>query len=186
MTVFEHLSVLISIIIGLGLTHLLSNVHELVQARERVRPHWLPITWSVLVFVGLVQWWWSSFTFSTREDWTFFYFLFLLLRPVISYLSAAFVLPRVVPGGACDMRAYYFRTRGWLFTLLALGQVLDGTRRMVEGEPVGELSVWSNFVSAGLVWSLAVTEDMRWHVLVTLLTVALFLLFLLQAALTIA
>lgn len=57
---------------------------------------------------------------------------------------------------------------------------------MVEGEPLSDISVWSNFVSAGLVWSLAVTDNKRWHVLITLLTVALFLSFLLQAALTIA
>ncbi|MGD2067149.1 MAG: hypothetical protein PVI57_00585 [Gemmatimonadota bacterium] len=184
MTLFEHLSVLISIVIGLGLTHILSNAHELVQARDRVRRHWLPMAWAVLVFVALVQWWWTSFTFRTRHDWTFFYFLFLLLRPVVFYLAAAFVLPRVEPDRPCDMRAYYFRTRGWLFSLLAFGQVLDGVRRIVAGEPITEISVWSNFVSATLVGSLARVENVRWHAVITVLTAALFLAFLVQSALT--
>jgi hypothetical protein len=35
MTPFEHLSVLISIILGLGIAHLLASVHKLVQARAR-------------------------------------------------------------------------------------------------------------------------------------------------------
>lgn len=182
MTYFEHLSVLISIVIGLGLTHLLANVHELVQARERVQVHWLPVAWAVLVFVGLVQWWWSSFTFSTRDEWTFFYFLFLLMRPVTSYLSAAFVLPRVDAGADYDLRAYYFETKGWLFTLLASGNVLDGVRRMLEGEAASEVSVWSNFVSAALVGSLAITDDERYHAFITAVTIGLFLMFLLQAA----
>jgi len=184
MTLYEHLSVLFSIVIGLGLTHLLANVTQLVQARDRVRVHWLPITWAVLVFVGLVQWWWSSFTFRTRETWNFFYFLFLLLRPVTSYLSAAFVLPNVEPGVECDMRSYYYDTRGWLFGLLAAGNTLDGLRRMLAGETFGEIGVWSNFVSAALLASLAFTTNQRHHASITLLTVALFGAFLLQAALT--
>lgn len=185
MTIYEHLSVLISIVIGLGLTHLLGNVHELVQARERVRLHWMPITWAALVFVGLVQWWWSSFQFQDHQQWTFFWFLFVLMRPVLSYLSAAFVLPRVEAGESYDLVEYYYRTRGWLFSLLAGGQVLDGVRRMLEGQPAADVAVWSNFVSAALVGSLALTDDDRYHIFITLLTVGLFILFLVQAALTI-
>lgn len=43
MTPFEYLSVLISIILGLGLAHLLSAVRELIQRRARVRFYWLNI-----------------------------------------------------------------------------------------------------------------------------------------------
>ena len=144
MTPFEHLSVLISIILGLGIAHLLSNVHELVQARRRVRVHWLPVIWTVLVFIGLVQWWWASFGLRTHLQWNFFYFLFILARPVIAYLSAAFVLPRPHPGEPCDLEAHYFEMRHWLFLMLASANVLDGIRRMVTGEALQDLSVWSN------------------------------------------
>ena len=41
MTPFEHLAVLISIVLGLGLTQLLLSAHRLVQARGRVRFYWL-------------------------------------------------------------------------------------------------------------------------------------------------
>lgn len=184
MTLYEHLSVLISIVIGLGLTELLSNVHELVQARDRVRVHWLPVTWAVLVFVSIIQWWWSSFTFQSREEWNFFYFLFLMIRPVTSYLTAAFALPRVHGQAAYELGAYYFGIRGWFFTLLAFGNVLDGIRRLLEGEALEGVSVWSNFASAALVGSLAVSDSERYHAVITLLTAALFLMFLVQAALT--
>jgi hypothetical protein len=183
-TQYEHISVLISIVIGLGLTDILSNVHELVQARDRVRVHWLPVTWAALIFVGLIQWWWSSFGFRDQEDWNFFYFLFLMLRPVTQYLSAAFVLPRVGQEGVCDMGAYYFRTRHWLFLLLAIGNGHDGVRRMLLGEALGDLAVWSNFVSAALIGSLAFSKSVRHHAAITILTVMLFLIFLLQAAVT--
>jgi hypothetical protein len=179
---FEHLSVLISIILGMGVTHLLANVHDLVQARRRVVVYWLPILWSVIIFIGLVQWWWVSFAMHQQEHWNFFYFLFLLLRPVTLYLTAAFVLPR--PGrGTCDLRAYYFDNRYWLFLLLATGNVLDGLRRYYEGQPMSDIEVWSNFVSAGLLGSLAISDDERWHAVIALLTAALFGTFIVTSAL---
>lgn len=36
---FEHISVLVSIILGLGITQLLMSAHRLVQARDRVKPY---------------------------------------------------------------------------------------------------------------------------------------------------
>lgn len=84
------------------------------------------------------------------------------------------------------LHAYYFETKGWLFTLLASGNVLDGVRRMVEGEAMGEVAVWSNFVSAALVGSLALTDHESYHTFITAVTIGLFLMFLLQAAGTLA
>jgi len=93
MTPFAYLSVLISIVLGLGVTELLAGVQRLVHARERVRFHWLSLTWSGLVFVTLVQWWWAAFGFRHRTDWDFCSFLLILLVPVLLYLAAALVLP---------------------------------------------------------------------------------------------
>jgi hypothetical protein len=183
MTPFEHLSVLISIILGMGIAHLLWSVHLLVQARARVRFHWLPLTWCALVFVSLVQWWWGSFDMRTRQDWNFFYFLFVLLRPVVAYLSAAFVLPTLEPGSPVDLRQYYFANRQWLFSLLAAGNLLDAVRRNVEGQPWSDIAVWSNLVSCALLGSLAASRGVRHHAVITLLTAALYGAFILRAAL---
>jgi hypothetical protein len=183
LTPFEHLSVLISIILGLGIAHLLWSVHLLVQKRARVRFHWLPLVWSALVFVSLVEWWWASFGMRSQHDWNFFYFLFVLLRPVVAYLSAAFVLPTLEPGVSCDLRQYYFANRQWLFSLLAAGNLLDAVRRHLEGAPLADVGVWSNLVSCLLLGSLAVSRNARLHAVITLLTAALFALFILRAAL---
>src|SRR4051794_5388175 len=93
MTPFEHLAVLISIVLGLGLAHMLTTLHELIQARARVKIYWLSILWFVLIFISLIEWWWASFALRTTLKWNFFYFLFILLSPISMYLAAAFVLP---------------------------------------------------------------------------------------------
>lgn len=74
MAPFEHLSVLISIILGLGIVRLLVSSQRLVQAADRVKIYWLPIFWAVLIFVGLIEWWWASFEFRTQFNWNLFSF----------------------------------------------------------------------------------------------------------------
>ena len=66
MAVFEYLGVLISVIMGLGITHLATGASKLIQNRGTVRlyvPHLL-WTLNVLIYILLVWWgmfWWSNF-----------------------------------------------------------------------------------------------------------------------------
>ena len=184
-TPFEHLSVLISIILGLGIAQLLTNVHALAQAADRVRVYWLSVLWATLIFVGQVEWWWSSFSFQKLplETWSFFYFLFVLLSPVTLYLAAAFVLPGIGPGERVDLRAHYYRTKGWFFAMAAAGPALDAVRRGLSSGSLGDLGVTSNVAAAALVGSLALTEREAYHAVVTLGVVSLFAYFIVSAAL---
>lgn len=182
MTPFEHLSVLISIVLGLGIARLLWSVHRIAQAHERVRLYWLPLLWTVLVFVIQVEWWWASFAFRQQMSWTFFYFLFVLLSPVTLYLAAAFVLPEIEEGTRYDLERHYFRNRGWFFSLIAASTALDALRRGIEAGSATDFGTWSNGVSALLVGSLAVTES-RWvHALVSLLLAGVFLTYIVTSA----
>lgn len=183
MTPFEHLSVLISIVLGLGIARLLWSVHQIAQAHERIRLYWLPLLWTALVFVIQVEWWWASFEFRQQMSWTFFYFLFVLMSPVTLYLAAVFVLPEIEEKTPYDLRTYYYRNRGWFFSMIASGTALDAVRRGIEAGSVTEFGVWSNGLSAFLVGSLAVSRNETYHALITLLLAAVFLLFIVTSAL---
>ena len=183
MTPFEHLSVLISLVIGLGLTHLLSSAHRLVQAHGRIRLHWLPLVWAVLIFTAQVEWWWSIFGWRNEGGWNFFYFLFILLSPVAMYLASTFVLPEIEPNQSYDLRVYYFETRRWFFTFVALSPAVDAVRRGFQSGSFADFGVWSNAVAALLVGSLAISRRLWYHALVTFLVTALFLAFIVSSAL---
>jgi hypothetical protein len=183
MTPFEHLAVLISIVLGLAIAQLLTTAHRLVLARERVRFYWLPVLWAVLLFITLVEWWWSIFTLRGETTWNFFYFLFILLSPVTLFLATASVLPEVESGRSYDLRDYYYANRGWLFALVAAGPVLDGLRRGFQAGSFGDFGALSNLVSAVLVGSLAVSRRPAHHAVITLAVAALFLYFITAAAL---
>lgn len=183
MTPFEHLAVLISIILGLGLTQLLMGVYRLVQARDRVKLYWLPVLWAVLLFISQIEWWWASYGLRGETVWNFFYFLFILLSPVSLFLAAAFVLPEVEPEKSYDLRTYYYDNRLWLFMVLALSPALDAIRRGVQAHSSTDFGATSNAISAVLLGSLAVTRRPLYHAIVTLFVAALFLFFIVSAAL---
>jgi hypothetical protein len=112
MTASEHLLVLFSIVIGLGLAELLSSFHNLVHPATRTRWHWLPAFWAANVFVSIVFWWWMmSFFGRLQELPNFFGVVLILLGPVLLYLLATSVLPDITPGDAVDLRAFYFENR---------------------------------------------------------------------------
>ena len=64
----EHLLVLFSIVIGLGLTELLSSFHNLVHPATRTKWHWLPAFWASNVFLSVVFWWWMMSFFGRLEE----------------------------------------------------------------------------------------------------------------------
>src|SRR5262245_33189052 len=90
---FSYLTVLISIILGLGITHLLGGLGRVLQARGHVRSYWPSIAWVVLLLVIHVQTWWALFGLRSFQHWSFLAFVVVLLQPIVLYLLAALVVP---------------------------------------------------------------------------------------------
>ena len=83
MDIFEYVAVLTSIIIGLGITHLLRGVAGLIQHPDQHRIYWVHLVWVGYLFFTLIFWWWWEFRLGTIETWTFYLYLFVvfLVRP---------------------------------------------------------------------------------------------------------
>ena len=88
MSTQEYLSVLVSIIIGLGISHLLAGVGRMVVARRLVRVWWGSLAVAAFIFLTQVQWWWSTIHSGEHLATNFFGFVFFLLVPIALYLLA--------------------------------------------------------------------------------------------------
>ncbi|SRR5260221_5118301 len=123
---FAYLSVFISLILGLGVTHLLAGVAALIRARRDLKLWWPTPLWIATTFLIQVQTWWAMFTLRTIEHWSFAAFLVVLLQPVAIFMMAALIVPRTIDGRMVDLRDEYFREFRWFFSalLLALGASL--------------------------------------------------------------
>lgn len=121
---FDYLSVLISIVLGLGITNLLTGLAALVRQRGRLIWYWPLAIWMATVFLIHVQTWWALFGLRDMQQWSFAAFLVVLLQPVALFVMTALITPDLSGSGKVDLRIGYFReTRGFfgalLFALLA-------------------------------------------------------------------
>ena len=66
---FSYLSVLISIVIGLGLSHLLAGAARLVRHRAAVHPYAPVLLLLAMLFLLHVQQWWTVFDLRRVTRW---------------------------------------------------------------------------------------------------------------------
>jgi len=146
MHAFEYLSVLLSIILGLGFTQLLSAFARWLELRHETRPYLPAALWAVFLLIVLVQTWWSMFGMRNQQDWSFLQFCVVLVQPTLLFLLTALVLPG--PQSAeRDLKEFYFRHRTWFFGLLIALLVVSISKDLILA---GHLPATSNLIFHGI------------------------------------
>ena len=97
MTTFEYIAVLVSIIVGLSLTHLLGGVGRIIGNPGCAKVYWVHLVWTLYAFVYLVAFWWWEYQLSTVEVWTVQLYLFLVLYLNDALPLVELLLDRPVP-----------------------------------------------------------------------------------------
>jgi len=128
---FAYLSVFISLILGLGVTHLLTGAASLIRSRSSFRLWWPTPLWMATTFLIQVQTWWAMFALRTVEHWSFAAFLIVLLQPVAIFMMAALIVPRVVAGEMTDLREDYYREFRWFFSALLLALAASIAKNLI-------------------------------------------------------
>jgi hypothetical protein len=132
MSQFEYLSVLVSIIVGLGISHLLSSTARLIQVRRHIRFHAPTLFWMGFLLLVQVQVWWVAFARRTATEWQFFVFLLYLFIPVGVFLLSYLIVPDLREAKEIDLRASYHENRLWLYGIFALVVVTSLANESVE------------------------------------------------------
>ena len=122
--VFEYLTILISVVIGLALTHLLTNLIRIIHNRDRVKPYWVHLLWSATIVLWTISFWWFTFSMSTVREWTLGLFAFVMVYAVLLYVLMALLFPEDIEDNQ-NYEQLYFQNQKWFFTTLTLFLVLD-------------------------------------------------------------
>jgi hypothetical protein len=109
MDAFEYLSVLISIILGLALTQLLTGAGRLIRNRRRVKFFFPAAVWMGVLFVVIVQSWWTMFTLRHYDGWTIDKFIVVLLHPAFLYFLVDLLAADADGAAEIDMQAEFLR-----------------------------------------------------------------------------
>lgn len=150
---FAYLTTFISIILGLGITYLLTGFAALIRARHRLQMWWPTVLWMTTTFLIHVQTWWALFTLRSVQEWTFAAFLIVLLQPVALFMMAALIVPRVEAGEDVTLRSEYFREYRWYFAALLVALLASLTKNIAL---TGSLPEPRNLAAHVVFFSLAV------------------------------
>jgi len=171
---FSYLSVFISLILGLGVTHLLTGVAALIRSRRQVRLWWPTPLWMATTFLIQVQTWWAMFTLRTIEHWSFAAFLIVLLQPVAIFMMAALIVPRPLAGQTADLQDEYFREYRWFFSALLLALIASLAKNLIlTGSLPEPRNLTAHIVFIGISIAAFVSRSARVHLLLALAGLAL-------------
>jgi hypothetical protein len=120
---YQHVVVVMSIVLGLSVTQLLKGLAQLYRTRNRVPTYWLHTAWVVLlIFFSLVLWW-LFWDYRSIEEWSFFRFILYLSPMIVFYFLTAIVIPDP-SDPVSNYKEYYFSSRVGFFGTFALQVVL--------------------------------------------------------------
>lgn len=153
MSQFEYVMVLLSIVLGLGITHLLVGIgglfYRISGQGAPVRLYWGHLLWVVYVFFYLVGFWWWEFSWAGTEKWGLLLYVFLVLYATSLFLLCVMLFPRRADD-VTDFGSYFLAIRKWFYGILLVVTGIDVAEAFLKGpEYLERLGI--------IYWSLTIT-----------------------------
>lgn len=176
---YQHVVVVMSMVLGLGITQLLKGMAQLHRARSRVRTYWLHWGWvTLLVFVSLLLWW-TFWNYRGIAEWNFLRFVVYLSPIIVMYYVTARAFPDPVDS-VSSIKEYYFANRVGFFGSFALCGVLAGVAAaVVRGLPLSDSSYVFRLLLVLFMLILMRSTNERVHATVFVVSASLLVLFML-------
>ena len=163
---FEYLSVVVSVITGLGITHLLTGLGRFLGGPDSPRVFWVHVIWSANIVLYQAFFWWFTFKWADNATWTFGLFMFVMAYAILLYLLAVILYPVELPP-SFDFREHFHRRRRWFFFLLSFIAIVDVVDTMLKGrENVDAVDAWGVLFLAFTLFSpmgAALVKSDRFH-----------------------
>jgi len=121
---YQHVRVVISIIVGLCITTLLSGFARFVQHPKRDKISILHLGWAASLLLSIIHFWWWEFRLSLVQQWTFAIYFFVILYAILFYSLCTFLFPSDLRDYS-GYEEYFLSRRKWFFGFLAATYVAD-------------------------------------------------------------
>jgi hypothetical protein len=116
--IYLHVRVLFTIILGLGVSRLLSG-HP-----KEYKVYGVHLLWALFIFLYLIHFWWWEYRLQVIQQWTFPLYFFLAMYAVVLYLLCVLLFPEEM-GDYEGFKAYFYSRRQWIFSLMTILFVAD-------------------------------------------------------------
>jgi hypothetical protein len=132
MDMYQHVRVLFSIILGLGVSRLLSGVARIVQHPKQYKVYWVHLLWALFVFLYLINFWWWEYRLHGIQQWTFPLYFFIAMYAVLLFLLCVLLFPEQM-SDYDGFKAYFYSRRQWIFSLMTILFVADIADTLIKG-----------------------------------------------------
>jgi hypothetical protein len=142
---FDHLSIFVSMIIALGVRHLILSVANMINLRGKVRIYYPTLVWMIFLLSLQLQIWWVFYYRHEISDWSFFAFLFYLYIPITVSMLSHLLVPEIK--AETDLEKIYYHNRKWFLGLIASVAVASLTEDFISfGYSRPDLNFWFRIV----------------------------------------
>ena len=117
---FEYVSILVSIILGLGITQILSAFSDLLYNYRKVRFYWPHTFWIVFILFLHIQDWFITYQLKDKPVGHLRELFFILLYPVSLFCVAKMLLPTNEREERNDMKLFYKSQYPLIFIIVAI------------------------------------------------------------------
>lgn len=129
---FPHIRIVMGMVIGLGITRILTGLAGFIQHPGRARLSSLHLLWTGSILIELIHFWWWQFALFSIAAWTFGVFLFLIAYCVLLYLLAALLFPDNV-AEYDGYEGFFLSRRRWFFGLFGMTFLFDIVDTVIKG-----------------------------------------------------
>lgn len=128
MSLFEYVTVMVSMILALTLSGVLGTVSLLLRKRNQLQwsaPFGL---WLLALTICLINHWWALWDFHAL-DWNYTSFVYILIAPILITLAVGLIAPDRSQADWSDLPAHFEQVRRsfcWIFAIYAGVMWFDG------------------------------------------------------------
>ena len=164
MDVFEYVAVMVTVVLALGLSHILTCVAAMLSNRERVRPYWVLLVWAFSLLALHLQAWLVLWSRRDQERFPVIQVTMMLVAAAFIFVSARILVPEIRSDRSVDLREHFFRIRVPLFATLSVFWLFPIVGRlMFASGTYGEATMLVRFSLMGLSVSGLLIRDARWQ-----------------------
>ena len=122
---FEYVSILVSIILGLGITQILSAFSDLLYDFKKTKLYWPHTLWILFILFLHIQDWFITYQLKDKTVWHLPELFFILLYPISLFCAAKMLLPANDNEERFNMKLFYRNQFPIIFIIIGISVLIS-------------------------------------------------------------
>jgi hypothetical protein len=123
MEAFEYLGVLVSVVIGLAMTHLVLGIIRVIHSRKSTIVYWIHLLWVFNALYLLLGFWWFFFAWQSLPEWSRATFYLFIAYALSLTIAAGLLFP--LTGTVSNFQKFFYEHSRWFFGSMILANLID-------------------------------------------------------------